>query len=210
MRKATFFHFLFSFCCILFFQFNLNGSNSILPHSENGFPCMIQTNSDLGKITWMHQDSIPYPRQHSVRKALILSAIIPGAGQFYNHKYWKIGVIVAGGVALFYSKDFNQRYFHLYKNELINREQKTGVLNTDLQRYSNQNLSELQAYYRRNRDLSIIGMVLLYSANIIDAVVDAHLFDFNVNENLSFHIRPKSDFMFNQNMMGGLTLQIKF
>lgn len=127
---------------------------------------------------------------HSPKKAGLYSAILPGMGQAYNRKYWKIGVLAAGAGALIYGYQFNQRNYTSFKGELIKRQQGFGNLDESLVFYSDANLLELQDFYRRNRDLTIIGMGLLYAINIIDAVVDAHLFDFNVNNDLSLHIRP--------------------
>jgi hypothetical protein len=133
----------------------------------------------------------PTPRIHSPKKAGLYSALLPGLGQAYNRKYWKVGVLVAGAGALVYGYQFNQRNYNSFKDELIKRQQGLGNLDESLVFYTDANLLELQDFYRRNRDLTIIGMGLLYALNIIDAVVDAHLFDFNVNEDLSLHIRPE-------------------
>lgn len=129
-------------------------------------------------------------RAHSPRKAALYSAILPGLGQAYNRKYWKIGIIAAGTGALVYSFQFNQRYYRQFKGELIQRQQDLGGEDPSLALYSDANLLELQDFYRRNRDLTVIGFGLLYAANIIDAVVDAHLFDFNVDESLSLRWQP--------------------
>lgn len=122
---------------------------------------------------------------HSPRKATMLSAFLPGAGQYYNKKYWKIPIIYAGFGALAYSVGFNQQNYRFFKDELIRRQQGVGTLDPDLERYSNANLDELQSFYRRNRDLSYIGIALLYVINIIDATVDAHLFEFDMSDELS-------------------------
>lgn len=127
---------------------------------------------------------------HSPRKAAIYSAILPGAGQVYNRKYWKVGVIAAGAGALVYGLNFNQRNFSLYKAELIKRQQNLGGLDANLDLYTDANLNELQDFYRRNRDLTVVGLVLLYALNIIDATVDGHLYDFNVSNDLSMRIKP--------------------
>lgn len=123
--------------------------------------------------------------RHSPRKATMLSAILPGAGQYYNKKYWKIPVIYAGFGVLGYSVEFNQTNYRNFKDELIRRQQGAGALDPDLERYSNANLDELQSFYRRNRDLSYIGIALFYLVNIIDATVDAHLFEFDMSDDLS-------------------------
>lgn len=151
-------------------------------------------------------NSIPV---HSPKKAALYSAILPGAGQVYNRKYWKVGVIAVGAGALVYSLNFNQRNFSLYKGELVKRQQGLGGLDEGLALYTDANLNELQDFYRRNRDLTVVGMALLYALNVIDATVDAHLFDFNVNDDLSMRIRPEAVFSFQSALPSpgiGLTL----
>lgn len=146
---------------------------------------------------------------HSPKKAALYSAILPGAGQVYNRKYWKVGVIAVGAGALVYSLNFNQRNFSLYKGELVKRQQGLGGLDEGLALYTDANLNELQDFYRRNRDLTVVGMALLYALNVIDATVDAHLFDFNVNDDLSMRIRPEAVYSFQSALPSpgiGLTL----
>jgi len=148
---------------------------------------------------------------HSPKKASLLSAALPGAGQFYNKKYWKIPIVYIGFGALAYSAGFNSRFYRSYKNELINRQQNTGNLNLELERYSDANLDELQSFYRRNRDLSYIGMALLYMINIVDATVDAHLFDFDMSDNLSLRISSnENDIIAQQFAQPRLKLSYKF
>ena len=148
---------------------------------------------------------------HSARKAAIYSAILPGLGQAYNKKYWKIGIIVAGTGALIYSLNFSQGFYKTYKSELIKRQQNLGDLNPELNLYSDANLNELQSYYRRNRDLSIVGMFLLYALNIVDANVDGHLFDFDVNEDLSLKISPSPFNIYAGNTRGsGVSISLNF
>ena len=130
--------------------------------------------------------------KHSPKKAALFSAIIPGAGQIYNRKYWKVPVLAAGAGALVYSFQFNQKNYSLFKTELINRQTGSPEINSELNNLTDANLNELQDFYRRNRDLTVVGMALLYALKVLDATVDAHLFDFNVNEDLSMHIRPQS------------------
>jgi len=158
--------------------------------------------------TLVSKDSLPV---HSPRKAAIYSAILPGWGQAYNKKYWKIGIIAAGTGALIYSLNFSQGLYKTFKSELINRQQQLGDLNPEFALYTDANLNELQSFYRRNRDLSIIGMFLLYALNIVDANVDGHLFDFNVNEDLSLNIKPSPLNVFAGNIRGsGFSICLTF
>lgn len=201
-----------------FFYFTVTILFSLFLFPEISFSCnekIIFDKQDfpaVGSFFCHHfeKDTLEKKLTHSPKKAALLSAIIPGAGQFYNKKYWKIGIIAAGSAALIYSTQFNNQFYHDYKDELIIREQKTGTGNPNYEQYTNANLSELQGYYKRNRDLSVIGLALLYAANIIDATVDAHLFDFNFSDDLSLKIRPETSLFANGHFNSGITLLIKF
>jgi len=129
------------------------------------------------------------PIYHSPRKAALMSTIVPGLGQIYNKKYWKVPIIYAGIAGLAYSFNANQtkyiKYLTLYKYRIDG--DPSTVANTS---FSDDNLNLLQQYYHRYRNLSAIGLSLLYIMNIVDASVDAHMFTFDVSDDLSFHIHP--------------------
>lgn len=160
----------------------------------------------------LSKDSVSQKKLHSPRKAGIYSAILPGLGQAYNRKYWKIGVIGAGTAALVYSYQFSLRNYRLHKNELILRQSDAiSGFNEDLALYSDGDLNELQDFYRRNRDLTVIGFALLYTLNIIDATVDAHFFDFNMSDDLSLQIRPEPVYnAFSARSSLGLGINLRF
>ena len=118
----------------------------------------------------------------SIKKATLLSATFPGLGQFYNKKYWKIPVLYAGlGTIMYYYIDNNNEY-NYYKSAYLSEINDTG--------YNASNLITLQDQYRDNRDLSAFFWILLYTLNIVDACVDAHLINYNVNDNLSLYLKP--------------------
>jgi len=129
-------------------------------------------------------------KPHSPMKAALFSTFVPGLGQIYNRKIWKVGILAAGAAGLYYGFDYNQSSYKLYKTELIRRQTDDPNLDPELERYSDSDLNELQDFHRRYRDMTVIGFALLYTINIIDAAVDAHLYDFNVNDNLSLRVRP--------------------
>lgn len=136
-----------------------------------------------------HADSLT--RVHSPRKATIMSAVLPGAGQAYNRKYWKIPVVYAGFGVLGYLVKFNNDEYKIYKEAYkLRLDGDETTVDAFTQVYADQDLTTLKDYYRRNRDLSIIGMSLLYILNIIDASVDAHLFHFNVSDDLTMQWQP--------------------
>lgn len=171
-----------------------------------------QEKKDVPKVKETAADSLPKKKLHSPRKAGIYSAILPGLGQAYNRKYWKIGVIGVGTAALVYSYQFSLRNYRLHKNELILRQSDAiSGFNEDLALYSDSDLNELQDFYRRNRDLTVIGFALLYTLNIIDATVDAHFFDFNMSDDLSLQIRPEPVYnAFSARSSLGLGINLRF
>ncbi len=146
------------------------------------------------------------------QKATLLSAVIPGAGQIYNGKYWKAGVVYAGAAGLIYmfkSNTDSMNYFQeAYKYRL------DGDSNTIDTRYaflSDAAVKTYRDYHRRLRDISILGFIGLYAIQIIDANVDAHLYEFKVNEDLSLKVEPKIVPSFaNQASFNGLKLSIRF
>lgn len=145
----------------------------------------------------------------SPSKAAFYSAILPGLGQAYNKKYWKIPIVYAAlGTGIYFYVDNNKkynRYRRAYKRRLA------GFNDDEFQNIVTDNnaLIDAQEFYQRNRDLSLLLTVVAYVLNIVDANVDAHLLQFNVSDDLS--VRPhidQNDVDFNRNL--GLTLNFKF
>lgn len=143
------------------------------------------------------KDSLAYlksPKQeHPPKKAAILSACIPGAGQIYNGNWWKAPIIWAGFGGLGYAFAWNNHQRSIYNTALHNRfDGDTATVDLLYPRYSTGDLTTLKDYYQRYRDLSAIGMVVLYTLNIVDATVDAHLWHFNqkMGDDLSLHLSP--------------------
>jgi hypothetical protein len=139
-------------------------------------------------------------------KAAFYSAILPGLGQAYNKKYWKIPLVYGAiGTSLYFYLDNNKKYNNYrdaYKKRLEG-------LPDDYQFLDDSRLIAGQKFYQRNRDLSALFVVGFYVLNIIDANVDAALIQFNVNERLS--LRPEiypDDMTFRPNV--GLTFNYHF
>lgn len=141
---------------------------------------------------------------HSPKRATIYSAILPGLGQAYNKKYWKIPIIYAGFGTIGYFIGWNNNYYKTYKlaySDLTDDDPDTDSYldilppgyNLDDPTTKNNfktSLTKGQNYYRRNRDLLVISMIGFYGLNIIDASVDAHLFDFDISEDLTMNWQP--------------------
>jgi len=167
----------------------LSGSFSVIAQADTA---RAGASKAFARDTAVQVDTV---KKHSPKKALLYSAILPGAGQVYNRKYWKVGVLAAGAGGLIYSAKFNQRKYQSFKSELIRRQQSLGNLDPELDRYSDANLIELQNFYRRYKELSLIGIGLLYFLNLVDATVDAHLMDFDISDDLSLRVRPEPVFI---------------
>lgn len=128
----------------------------------------------------------------SPSKAAFLSALVPGLGQAYNKKYWKIPLVYAGLGAGIYFYSFNQTKYHEYRDEYKRRLDGTNDPNHPIYgNLDNDRLIRAQKFHQKNRDLSALITAGIYILNIVDANVDAHLMQFNVNENLS--IAPNLD-----------------
>jgi len=121
------------------------------------------------------------------KKAGLYSAILPGAGQVYTKKYWKVPIIYGGLITSAYYINESNDLYQLYKSTYLNR--LDGYF-TDNLNYSDSDLRTLTEYYRRNREVSALLFTLTYILNIVDASVNAHLFDYDVSEDLSLHIKP--------------------
>ncbi len=119
-------------------------------------------------------------------KAAFYSAILPGLGQAYNKKYWKIPIVYGALATTLYFYNSNNNLYHEFRG--VYKDRLAGISNPKYDYLDDSRLIEAQRFYKRNRDLSLLLTVAFYALNIIDANVDAHLGQFNVNENLS--IRP--------------------
>lgn len=132
---------------------------------------------------------IPKER-HSPKKAAILSAVAPGAGQIYNQKYWKLPIVYGGLGGLSFWLGKNIKDLNGYKNAY--RAQVVDSIPTasykGISDPSELNLKRDQL--KSSLDISIIVLSVFYALNIVDAAVDAHLFDYDVNEDITISFKP--------------------
>ena len=162
--------------------------------------------------------------EHSPRKATIYSAVLPGLGQIYNKKYWKVPIIYAGFAALAYYIDWNNDFYMLYKqaySDILDTDPNTNsfvALDIDgvwdfedanqVAQYTTR-LKSAKELTRRNRDLVMLGTVVFYAVNIIDATVDAHFFNFDVSDDLTVNWAPAPVYCFDQPLVG-VHLRVRF
>lgn len=147
------------------------------------------------------------------QRAAFYSAVVPGLGQAYNKKYWKIPIIYAGMAAgvYFYIQNDNDydRFRNAYKRRLagFTDDEFYGSGTTPV--ISNERLIDAQQSAQKNKDISIIVSLAFYLVNIIDANVDAHLRQYNVSDDLS--LQPNLDLNpINAQTNYGLSLTYKF
>jgi len=161
-------------------------------------------------------DSI-FVNEHSAHKATLYSMALPGLGQAYNKKYWKIPIVYAGFGVFYYLIRFNDKEYKAwraaYYHTLNNKNGLEPPINEYEEKYSDDPdfLKANKDFHRRNRDLNYILTAFWYLLNVVDATVDAHLYTWEVDENLSFRLEPQIYNGFTSyKPAGGLKLSIRF
>ena len=145
--------------------------------------------------------------QKNPRKATILSAVLPGAGQVYNGKAWKVPILYAGFITDIYFINFNNKRYQVFRQALFNLDDGEPNIFPNLNR---QALVRNVDYWRSNRDMTILLLGAIYALNIIDANVDAHLSGFDISDDLALGIEPHFETFSAQNQSLGITLKLKF
>ncbi len=151
--------------------------------------------------------------KHSPSKATIMSLVVPGLGQAYNKKYWKIPLVYAIiGTPLYFALE-QRKQFNEFKQAYLARVD-DDPLTLDLKYqniYTNDNLLSLIDFHRANRDLLFVLTGVAYVINVVDAAVDAHLFYFEVNDDLAAELKPNLQYThFQRTFVPSLTLSLKF
>ncbi|UZD22434.1 DUF5683 domain-containing protein [Algoriphagus halophytocola] len=141
------------------------------------------------------------------KKATIFSAILPGAGQVYNGKAWKVPLIYGGFITDIYFINFNNRRYQIFKQALADFDE---GLETDFPSLNRDGLVRNVNYWRKNRDLCYLLLVGIYALNIIDANVDAHLSGFDVSDDIALNFEPHFESFSANNRSVGLSVKLKF
>ena len=152
--------------------------------------------ANLGKIRILDRDPL---------RAMWLSALCPGLGQIYNHRYWKLPIIVGAFVGLGYGTAWNNKMYGDYTKayrDITDSDPNTKsymdffpstVEESDLDKtWLTKTLKSKRTYYRRYREICIIGLAAIYLLNIVDAYVDASLTHFDISSDLSMDVAPAS------------------
>ena len=165
------------------------------------------------------------------RKAVWLGVIIPGAGQIYNRSYWKLPIVYGAFMGCGYAISQMQNRYSGYKTAYLDlyKDVQAGTVTEDasktyiavlpdgytLSRVGGENtwmntLKNQQNIYRRYRDYSILATVIVYALSLIDAYVDAQLFDYDISPDLTLNIEPQIYYDLQQQKSAELKLAIQF
>lgn len=137
------------------------------------------------------------------KRAMWLALVLPGAGQIYNRKYWKLPIIYGGFVGCAYAMSWNNQMYHDYSQaylDIMDDDPNTQSYNQFLHLGAQIDASNIERYkeifrkrkdrYRRWRDMSMFVMIGVYAFSVIDAYVDASLSEFDISDDLSLRIEP--------------------
>jgi hypothetical protein len=152
-------------------------------------------NSDSSKVQVKKvpavKDSARLAIEAMPRRAAMRSLMLPGLGQIYNKRWWKVPLVYGGFIGIGLVFEFNNRNYQIFLKEAQFRElnpQKTQ--NPLYSAYTNEGIIQIKDSYRRDRDLSVLAGLGFYAITIIDAYVDAKFFRFDISDELSLRIQP--------------------
>ncbi|MDO6472239.1 DUF5683 domain-containing protein [Maribacter sp. 1_MG-2023] len=177
--------------------------------------------SDLAKNGFIIKDSVSFKKAKkefnplAPSKAAFYSAILPGMGQIYNKRYWKAPIVwgAIGGSAYMYiyNNDQYQRFRTAFKRRQAGFTDDEFNGEGALPLFDEDDLEYQQERFQRDRDLWLVAAIALYALNIVDANVDAHLKQFNIDDDLSIDFEPYLDVNQVTNSPNyGMALIIKF
>jgi hypothetical protein len=143
------------------------------------------------------------------KKAALYSTIFPGMGQFYNEKYWKMPIVYGSFIGLGYFGGYNWGQYKEYKSAYLFKIDNDSSTIDPFPNVSPQAVQSQYQAFRKNFELSIIGMLVIYGLNVVDAAVDAHLYSFDVSENLSLRWQPQIMPAWHQSGTASFTMHIQ-
>jgi hypothetical protein len=189
---------------LLFFILLITFSSTVFPSTANSQETITKRNRYDSALA-----------AHNPKTAALRSAILPGLGQIYNKKYWKLpivyGALGACGSVFFYNlnnyKDTRFAYRVKY-NMRVNQTDSAlyALIKPNLRPLPEENLRYYRNQFRRDIDYSVLFFMLLWGLNVVDAAVDAHLKSFDVGPELSLRFKPGYSDMARTN---GLSVQLK-
>lgn len=173
-------------------------------------PPLIVPEMDTIATSVVITDSVPAKKKRdwntwrpNPKRAMWLAIVLPGAGQIYNRKYWKLPIFYGGFVGCLYALSWNGQMYHDYSQayvDLMDNDPNTQSYNDFLHLGTTINESNKAHYqeifrkrkdrYRKWRDLSVFALIGVYALSVIDAYVDASLSEFDISDDLSLRVVP--------------------
>lgn len=156
-----------------------------------GFQYSAIGQDEMSQIETVQSDTIKIEKidEHSPGLASLYSAVLPGLGQAYNGKHWKIPIVYGAFFTFgFLIYDNNIKYQYFRKNLIAELDNNSETIN-DTGRDA-ENLQSNRDNYRRSRDFNMIMLTITYFLQIADAHIDAHLLEFNVNQDITVSVDP--------------------
>ncbi|MCB0569724.1 MAG: hypothetical protein KDC66_08180 [Phaeodactylibacter sp.] len=141
------------------------------------------------KQNWFNKD---YPNP---KKAGILSLALPGAGQLYNKRWWKVPLVYGAIGGMVYTIDYNQSRYRRLRTALDLKRQGEEHEFSGTALDNTTTLRTLRDQYDKNTQLSYVGLFLVYTLQAMEAFVDAHLKTFDVEDDLGFNLKPQLDYV---------------
>lgn len=140
-------------------------------------------------------------------KAAFYSAVLPGLGQAYNKRYWKIPIVYGALAIPLYYYSINAKAYNRYRTAF--KQRAAGEEDEFYDIFSDASLESAQTFLKRNRDTSLLTFVGLYVLQILEASIDAHLLQFNITDKITFDPRLMNDDTSRNNYVG-LSLNLNF
>ncbi|WP_226390271.1 DUF5683 domain-containing protein [Penaeicola halotolerans] len=170
----------------------------------------VQLKGATEKLAYERGDFLPI-KYKNPKKAALLSAILPGLGQAYNEKYWKIPILYGGAAGIVFFIDFNDNRYQLFRQALFAEIDDDETTINPFPNLNEQGLRRNVDYWRRNRDLLYVVSFVVYVFNIVDANVDAHLSSFDLSDDLSLRFEPTNQtFALNNQNYPAISLKLYF
>lgn len=191
---------IFVLCCLAF--------RCIAQDTTAVKPVQVEVESKDSLIT-QSKDTVllkSYASRYDPRKALLYAAVLPGLGQIYTKKYWKLPLVYGGMGFIGYNISIYEKYYTKYKLQLFQ------VIdgNTNASNYSEDQLRNIVNRAQRERDFMIILMGGVYLLQMVDAHVDAHLKEFDLNPNLQVKVEPTMSYNPVTGITSGFSMVLKF
>ncbi|MEQ9187910.1 MAG: DUF5683 domain-containing protein [Cryomorphaceae bacterium] len=181
------------------------------------FACSVVSHAQMADTSSADVEQQKVKKERTVRspkKASLYSAILPGAGQVYNKKYWKLPIVYGAMATAVYFYFNNRSYYIEYRDAYLND------LNFDdpdyepsfyaLRNVGTTQLRQAADASRQNMEYSVIGFLAIYGLQIIDATVDAHLSSFDIGDDLTLEWEPTVLPRSNHQIVSGLRLDFRF